>query len=170
MMYASAASPLHVILVLLFASAPSAVAAQSGITLAGGPAGWDLSGTGTGTTFALRWDRGLARFSTLGPLSVEAGLSWFQDGQTGQGAVDLLLPEAGLRIGLAGPLQLGVGAGWAIGLEDRSGDDVSLWAGLSADVGIGTDWFLRPELRIRSVDPWVGTIVDYSLGVRRLFR
>lgn len=138
MVYASAASLLHVILFLLVVSAPSSVAAQSGITLAGGPAGWDLSGTGTGTTFALRWDRGLARIPALGPLSVEVGVGWFQDGQTGQGAVDLLLPEAGLRIGLASPLQLGVGA-------------------------------LRPELRIRNVDPWV-TIVDYSLGVRRLFR
>lgn len=116
---------------------------------------------------ALRWDRALTDPQPLGTLSVEAGLGWFQDGQKGQGAVDLLLPEAGLRVGLGGPFELGLGAGWAIGLEDRSGDDLTLWASLSADVGIGADWALRPELRVRSVDPWVGTIADFALGIRR---
>lgn len=149
---------------------PSAVAAQSGLTLSGGPASWDLSGTGTGSTLAFRWDRRLADPTGLGPVSLEAGLGWFQDGQVGQGAVDLLLPEAGLRIGLPGPLAVGLGAGWAIGLEDRSGDDLTLWAALGADVDIATDWSLRPEVRVRSVDPWVGTIADFALGLRRAIR
>lgn len=65
---------------------------------------------------------------------------------------------------------MGAGAGWAIGLEDRSGDDLALWAALAADVDIGGHWSIRPELRLRTVDPWAGTIVDYGLGLRRTFR
>ena len=169
-MHALVVSALHVLLLTSLLSIPSVVAAQSGLTLYGGPAGWDLSGTGTGTTVAFRWDRVLADPPVLGPFSAEVGLGWFQDGETGQGAVDLLLPEAGLRVGLPGPFDLGLGAGWAIGLEDRGGDDLTLWTALAANVSIGTHWSLRPELRLRSVDPWVGTIGDYALGVRRALR
>lgn len=155
---------------LLFLVSPAILAGQTSLTLSGGPASWDLSGTGTGTTVALRWDRGLTDDRSRGPVALEVGLAWFQDGQAGQGAVDLLLPEAGLRIGLPGPFDVGAGAGWAIGLEDRSGDDLALWAALAADVNIGGHWSIRPELRLRTVDPWAGTIVDYGLGLRRTFR
>ena len=161
---------LRLLVVGALVSTPAALTAQSGLSLYGGPASWDLSGVGTGTTVALRWDRTLVDLPGPGPLSIEAGLGWFQDGQKGQGAVDLLMPEAGLRIGLPGSFDLGVGAGWAIGLEDRNGDDLTLWAALAVDLGIGTDWSLRPELRVRSVDPWVGTIADYALGIRRVLR
>jgi len=146
---------------------PVSLGAQAGVTLAGGPASWDLSGTGTGTTLALRWDRAVTDPTGTAPLSLELGLGWFQDGQSGQGAVDLLLPEVGARVGLPGPLDLGAGVGWAIGLEDRNGDDLALWAALGADLPLGSGWSLRPELRARSIDPWVGAVTDYSLGVRR---
>lgn len=169
-MHTFAASSLRLLALISIFWTPSALAAQSGLTLSGGPASWDLSGTGTGTTVAFRWDRALAHPSAVGPLALEVGLGWFQDGATGQGAVDLLLPEAGLRIGLPGPLALGLGAGWAIGLEDRSGDDLTLWTALGADLPIANEWALRPEIRVRSVDPWVGTIADYSLGIRRALR
>lgn len=165
-----AVSTFRLLPLVIFLWMPSALAAQSGLTLSGGPASWDLSGTGTGSTVAVRWDRQLADPTGLGPVSLEAGLGWFQDGQVGQGAVDLLLPETGLRIELAGPFALGLGAGWAIGLEDRSGDDLTLWAALGADVAVARDWSLRPEVRVRSVDPWVGTIADFALGVRRALR
>ena len=146
---------------------PSALAAQGGLTLSGAIASWDLAGTGTGTTVAIRWDHRLADLSAPGPLSLELGLGWFQDGQAGQGAVDLLLPEAGLAVGLPGPFYLGVGAGWAIGLEDRNGDDLTLWSALGAQVPVAGVWSLRPEIRVRAVDPWVGTVADFALGVRR---
>ncbi len=149
---------------------PGAVAAQGGLTLSAGPASWDLSGTGTGTTVALRYDRAFAHPRSFGPVSFEVGVGWFQDGQKGQGAVDLLLPEGGVRVGLAGPLDLGVGAGWAIGMEDRSGDDPTLWAALGANLGLGGAWAVRPEIRLRAVDPWVGTVADFSLGIRRALR
>ena len=74
---------------------PSALAAQGGLTLSGAIASWDLAGTGTGTTVAIRWDHRLADLSAPGPLS------------------------------------------------------------------------LRPEIRVRAVDPWVGTVADFALGVRR---
>lgn len=154
----------------LLLTVPSSLSAQSGLTLSGGPASWDLSGTGTGTTVAVRWDRAVADPGPLGPLSLELGLGWFQDGQTGQGAADLLLPEAGVRVGLPGPLDLGAGVGLAVGMEDRSGDDLTLWASLGADLGFAPGWSLRPELRVRSVDPWVGTVADYGLGIRRALR
>ena len=73
-------------------------------------------------------------------------------------------------MGLVGPFALGLGAGWAIGLEDRTGDDLTVWAALGADFPLGADWSIRPEVRVRSVDPWVGTIADFALGVRRAFR
>ena len=166
-MHTRVVSAFGVLLLTSLLPLPSPLFAQSGLALYGGPASWDLSGVGTGTTVAVRWDRVVAHPSILAPLSLEAGLGWFQDGQTGQGAVDLLLPEVGLRAGLPGPFDVGLGAGLAVGLEDRSGDDLTLWAALAANVGLGTDWSLRPELRVRSVDPWVGTIADYAVGVRR---
>lgn len=162
-------STLGIVICALLSATPPGAAAQSGLALYGGPAHWDLSGVGTGTTVAVRWDRALIDAPGL-PLSLEVGLGWFQDGQAGQGAVDLLLPEAGVRLGLPGPFDLGAGAGVAIGLEDRNGDDLTLWTGVAAEVGIARAWSLRPELRVRSVDPWVGTIADFALGIRRTFR
>ena len=149
---------------------PAALSAQAGLTVSGGVASWDLSGTGTGTTVAVRWDQRLAEPSSLGPVWLDIGLGWFQDGQAGQGAVDLLLPEAGLGVGLPGPFYLGLGAGWAIGLEDRNGDDLTVWSALGAQVPVARGWSLRPEIRARSVDPWVGTVTDFALGVRRALR
>ena len=169
-MNTATARVLGLITLVWLLSMPSSLAAQSGLTLSAGPASWDLSGTGTGTTVAIRWDRDLAHPLVFGSLAFEAGLGWFQDGQTGQGAVDLLLPEVGVRMGLVGPFALGLGVGWAIGLEDRSGDDLTVWAALGADFPVGADWSIRPEVRVRSVDPWVGTIADYAFGVRRSFR
>ena len=166
-MHPRVASALRILPLALLLVAPSGLAAQGGLTLASSLASWDLSGVGTGTTLAFRWDRVLADPPALGPLSIEAGLGWFQDGRNGQGAVDLLLVEAGVRFALPGPFHLGLGPGWAIGLEDRSGDDLTLWAALAADLGVGADWSLRPELGVRSVDPWAVTIVDCGLRLRR---
>lgn len=161
---------LHVLSLIVLLSLPPALSGQSGVTLSGGPASWDLSGTGTGTTLALRWDRDLTAPATPGPIALDVGIGWFQDGQEGQGAVDLLLPEVGVRVGLPGPFAVGLGAGYAIGLEDRTGDDLTLWAALGADFPFSPGWSFRPELRVRSVDPWVGTVADYSVGIRRALR
>ena len=33
------------------------------------------------------------------------------------------------------------------------------------DLSMGRRWVVRPEVRVRAVDPWAGTIADLAVGV-----
>lgn len=145
----------------LLTGAPG-VAAQ-GVTVAGGASGYDLSGTGTSWVASVRVDGAL-----VPTLRWQAGVAAFRYEAQSDKQVTLILPEAGVEwhppLGLL-PLYLGAGAGY----DFESGgfeDEFTLHAALGLEMGVAPGVALRPELRVRAVDPWVGTMADFTLGVR----
>ena len=141
---------------------PSAASAQA-ISVGGGASSYDLSGTGTSWVAAARFD---------GPvwagLRWQAGLSVFRyETQSGED-VTLGLPEAGVEwhLPLARvPLYVGAGAGYS--LESGDADDApTLYGAVGLDLELARGWGVRPEVRVRIVDPWVGTMGDFTLAVR----
>ena len=144
----------------------TATAAQSRLSLGviGGASQYDLSGTGTAAFGGLRLD-----IESRGTRSLvfETGLHLFSYETQFDDRQDLWLPEISMqlqRLGQTVRPYLGVGAGYAFG----SGESA---ATLSASVGsrfrLADRWSLRGELRVRSVDPWVGTLADWGLGLSR---
>ena len=137
---------------------------QSTITAFGGPNRWDLSGTGDGWTAGLAGERPLA-----GPLAVELRVAYFTAPDADDDPYRALLPEVGLVLPVPGalPLRVAVGGGWSLGLGGWPEDDLTLFAALGLDLEVGSLWRVRPEVRVRAVDPWVGTISDFQVGIAR---
>lgn len=137
------------------------LAGQS-FTVAAGVSTYDLSGTGTEAVGSLRVDGPVAA-----GLRWQAGLGFFRyEAQFGDDRT-LFLPEAGLEWHPpVGGLPLYLGAGVGANLERGPGDnDATLYGAVGLDLGTG-DFSLRPEVRVRAVDPWVGTMADFTLGLR----
>ncbi|MEQ9398798.1 MAG: hypothetical protein RJQ04_06475 [Longimicrobiales bacterium] len=149
---------------LLAAAGPGAgaVAAQS-VTLAAGASSYDLAGTGTSWVASARVDGALAP-----TLRWQAGVGLFRYGSQADRKVTLIMPEAGVEwhppLPMV-PLYLGAGVGYAAQSAGQE-DDPTLYAALGLDARVAPMISLRPELRVRAVDPWVGTLADFSLGVR----
>jgi hypothetical protein len=142
---------------------PTGGAAQE-VTLSGGPAGYDLSGTGTSWAASARYGHTLR-----GPLSLEAGLSAFRYEGQSQVHVTYLMPEVGITA--RSPVWrtavlLTVGGGYAAVVESDAPGEPTLFAALALDLPAKGSMRIRPSLRVRVVDPWVGTIGEYNLGVR----
>jgi hypothetical protein len=153
-------------LLLLCAVAAPLDAQERMITVSAGPAQYDLSGTGTTPSAAVRAlfpiHRRFAIEPSIGWLSYESQAErrrtlWFLEGQ-------ILFQRSAGRVR---PF-LGVGSGYAW----EGGDDTNVGT-LSASVGalLGLDdaWGLRGELRIRAIDPWVGTTAEWGFGITRRF-
>lgn len=155
-----------VALVLASLLAPERGLAQDGtaFTVSGGAAPYDLSGTGTSWVAGAELSRSLAG----GVLVAEAGARLFAYKSQGGATITHLFPEAGLR--LQAPLDgirpyAGAGAGGSLTVRGRRDAEPTLHAVLGVLMRPGPDWCLRPEMRVRSVDPWVGTLADFTLGV-----
>lgn len=147
---------------LLTLSAP--LSAQT-VTLGAGVSPYDLSGTGTGVVASGRFVRELS-----GAFSFEVGGSIFRY-TTQAGNVDnLLLPELGVRVSAelgAARGYLAVGAGAHVTVVDRREAEPTVFAAMGLDVPLSGAWGLQPEVRFRSVDPWVGSMMDVTLALRR---
>jgi len=144
------------------------VPAQRAVALLAGVSQYDLSGTGTTPFGAVRFDLPVARAIILEP-----GLALLTyEPQFGE-RVTHVLPEVQLQVQRAASvfrpyLGAGMGASWA----GRSGEDeLDFTLAGSGGVRLVTQsaWVLRSELRVRVIDPWVGTTADWSLGVGRAF-
>ncbi len=147
----------------------SLVAAESAVgqlqlTLTGGPSEYDLAGTGWSGTGGVSLERPLTSWLRAG---VGSGVFWYRT--QGASRTLMLLPEAGITAQMQGavPLYLGAGVGHSIGLRGVQDDDPTLYAALGLSLPIGRRWIARPELRVRSVDPWTGTIAGYTVGITR---
>lgn len=143
---------------------PGGGAGAQEITVAAGAATYDLSGVGTSWTASARYGHRLA-----GRLYLEAGATLF--GYESQGADDriFLFPEVGLGAALpAGPVTflVSAGGGLSAALKGYGEAEATVHAALSVDVPAGGRAALRPGLRYRAVDPWAGTVFEYTLGVR----
>lgn len=147
---------------LAFGAAAERMAAQS-FTIAAGVSSYDLSGTGSEAVGSLRLDGPVAT-----GLRWQAGLGLFQyEPQFGDEST-LFLPEAGLEWHPPlGRVPLYIGAGVGANLETGPGEnEPTLYGAIGLDLGAGASATLRPELRVRAVDPWVGTMADVTLGLR----
>jgi len=161
-------SPFSWLLALVLSVATtSALPAQGGpaLTVVGGAAGYDLSGDGTS------WVAGAAlEFVPASAIVIEPGARVFRYGPQFGPEVTYLLPEmsvqAQLPLGAIRPY-LGGGAGGAFVVEGDASDELTLHAAVGARVRVDGRWSIRPELRLRSVDPWAGTLGDFTLGVTR---
>lgn len=157
------------LLVVMMVTAPAAAqeaADRPSLALVGGAWEYDLSGTGTS------WFAG-ARGSLPvgGPLVFEPGVTYARYGSQGGSDVNYLIPEAQLQIeslrGGARPF-LGIGAGPALGWSNGDSQiDLSLSVGAGVRFDVSPDWGARAELRVRSIDPWTGTVAEWTAGVSR---
>ena len=140
--------------------------ARQALSVAAGAAPYDLAGVGTSGTAAVRveWPLG-------GRAELQAGTSFFWYGVQGDDASAFLFPEAGLFVRPLGavPLRVGAGVGHSVAVDGRSQADPTLFAALGVDVEDRAGWAVRPEVRVRAVDPWAGTVAELTLGVRRRF-
>lgn len=139
------------------------LAAQTGVTLSGAVVPYDLSGTGVSAAGALRVDVPVRRM-----LFVQAGSAYFDYETQIDERVGLLIPEVGVVVRPATlPLYAAGGVGYAFGVRGNAGDDPTLWAAVGLQYGVADGWTVRPEARIRVVDPWVGSMVELSVGLQR---
>ncbi|MEZ4422519.1 MAG: hypothetical protein R3E98_03860 [Gemmatimonadota bacterium] len=139
------------------------LAAQTGVTLSGAVVPYDLSGTGVSASGALRVDVPVRRM-----LFVQAGAAYFNYETQADERVGLLIPEVGVVVRPSTlPLYVAGGLGYAVGVRGNAGDDPTLWAAVGLQYGVADGWTVRPEARIRVVDPWVGSMVELSVGLQR---
>ena len=144
--------------------APGAFAqADPGVTLLGGVSSYDLSGTGTTWVAGVEGD-----VSPLRHLGVAPAVLLFRYETQGGDNASFLFPELTVRFQV--PVDrfrpyLGAGLGAGLAVEGPEQDDLTLHAALGTFVRLAPSWALRPEFRVRSVDPWTGTTGDFTLGV-----
>ena len=138
------------------------------VGIVAGPTRYDLSGTGTTMTGGVRLDLNGYPF-----LVIELGLGYFHYRPQGGAGQTYLLPEISAQLqttfGAARPY-LGVGIGVA---EPSSGTITNNLQTLLATAGLRVDvdrhWILRGEARLRSVDPFKGSMLDLTAGIGRRF-
>ena len=144
---------------------PSILIGQSSfnVGLIGGVSQYDLSGTGTTGFGGIRVDI----VPSTEFLVLEVGLHYFSYHAPLASRQTLWFPEASIQIQMPGRIvrpYIGAGAGYAFG----SGESVpTLAASLGSRFRLSYQWLLRGELRVRSVDPWIGTTADWGLGISR---
>ena len=144
----------------------ASAAAQSALSASAGAASYDLSGVGTSATAAVRFELPVAP-----RLHAQIGTGFFWYGDQVESQVAMLLPEAGVlaRLPIGIPLYLGAGAGRTVGLKGQPEDDFTVFGAAGLEFEDRAGWAVRPELRVRAVDPWAGTIADFTVGIRRRF-
>ncbi|MGE0161268.1 MAG: hypothetical protein AB7T31_17870 [Gemmatimonadales bacterium] len=146
------------------AATPRPAEAQRFLTISGGPANYDLSGTGwSGTAGAYIEDFRRSWFA----LDYGVSLFWYRP-QIAERTV-MLLPEGG--VAFQGPryvpLRFALGGGYSLTASGDQPQSLTAYAALGLSVSLGANWRARPELRVRFVDPFHGVISGFTLGVSR---
>lgn len=143
----------------------SGVSAQTSATLSAGPAQYDLSGTGWSGTAALHVERPLGS-----GLRIEAGSGVFWYTTQGDNGVVMLLPEVGVtaQAPMPLPLYVGLGVGHSVVVSGEQSGEVVLYGTLGLSFPMLPGWALRPEVRLRIIDPWVGGVGGFTIGINRL--
>src|SRR6266540_1955684 len=138
------------------------------LAVVGGAWEYDLSGTGTSGFGGLRLELPIRRM-----LLIEPGLTYAHYSSQFDLGVSYLLPEIQAQIQVPGTWArpfLGGGVGlsyaWAGG---ASATDLSLSGSLGVRVRMAEMWSARAELRARSIDPFHGTVAEWTLGIARRF-
>ena len=150
----------------LLALTPHVVSAQTAISISGGLAQFDLSGTGDTPIIALRVDMPVNRY-----VIAEAGVAVMWPDQQFGDTTTLWIPELQMQLQRPGRLAPFVGVGFGGAFDMRDDDDggtqsditLSAAAGLRAQV---TRVFgLRVELRVRGIgDSFSGSVAEWTAG------
>lgn len=158
-------------LTLLGFSRPSEAQSSSGraVAVVGGMAQYDLSGTGTIGFMGTRIELPVGRFVIVEPaLTYSRYTPQFSDVAT-----SLLFPEVQLQAQMPTRLVrpfVGVGIGPAFAWDAGQSDtDLSLSGGAGARFRLSELWGARAELRVRAIDPFHGSIVEWTVGFARGF-
>lgn len=150
--------------VMFFAAGAGTFVAGQEVYVGGGAASYDLSGVGTSWVAAARYGHPLAA-----RISLEAGTTVFGYETQGADRRVFLMPEAGVTANLpAGPtvVHFSLGGGLSFAVKGNDETEPTLFAGLAVDLPGTGAVRLRPGVRYRAVDPWTGTVFEYTLGVR----
>lgn len=145
-------------------ASPASTAAQK-VVVGAGVSGYDLSGTGTTWVASARYEAPVG-----GPLALDIGATVLRYEPQGGGHLTYLIPEVGLHASAPlGPVTVSLGAGGGIAQSVEGPDDreATLFGTVGVEVPLGAGWSLRPEARLRAIDPWTGTTGDLTLGVAR---
>lgn len=154
---------------ILLAGAPADAGAQrtSALTVGGGAALYDLSGVGTS------WAAGAELSAPVGGLMLaEIGGRVFRYESRGRRHVTHLFPSAGLYLDAGGRdfrVYTGGGLGMSLVPEGPGGTELTLHAAGGFRIRIRPRWLVRPEIRVRSVDPWTGTTGEFTVGMTYRF-
>ena len=130
-----------------------------------GASSYDLSGTGTAPVIGIEIDVRLTSF-----LVVEPGLRFFRHNTRANRHDSYLFPEITIQLQVPTNLlspYLGAGAGMSAILEGRNRTDLTLHVAVGVHVQLASKWSVRPEARLRSVNPWGGNTFDLTLGISR---
>lgn len=146
----------------LASGASRGLVAQTYITISSGPAEYDLSGTGWSGTVGAHVERVVRPW-----LRTEGGIgSFWYESQSDESTL-MLIPEVGVAFQAppSFPLYLGLGVGHTLVLNGRETAEPTLHGALGLLLAPNEACLVRPEMRVRVVDPWVGTIAGFTLGV-----
>lgn len=153
----------------LVALGPAEAAAQrtTALTVGGGLAPYDLSGVGTSWVAA-------AEVSTPAGslLLAEVGSRVFRYESRAEEFVTHLFPSAGLYLDAGGRdfrVYSGGGVGTSVMAEGRGDTELTLHAATGFRIRIRPRWLVRPEIRVRSIDPWAGTTAEFTVGMTYRF-
>lgn len=150
---------------LLLAVGPDAADAQraTAVTAGGGAAPYDLVGVGTA------WVAGVELTAPAGELLLaEAGGRVLRYETRSREHVTHVFPSVGLYLDAGGRdvrFYAGGGAGASLVAEGPGDADLTLHGAGGFRVRIRPRWLVRPEMRVRSVDPWAGVTAEFTLGV-----
>ena len=158
------AIPAAAILALAPAAAPAQELPRAQVAFVAGPTQYDLSGVGWTQSYAVRVPVAVRPW-----LTVEPGLSYFDYRSQFGVDVSYLIPETQLQLtpfeGRFRPY-LGGGVGLASAFSDADFDaSLSLSAALGLRVDLLRGLGVVGELRVRSIDPWVGAGGEWGIGV-----
>lgn len=134
------------------------------VTVSAGIAEYDLSGTGTTGVGALTLSIPLFSFLTIDP---SVGFLRYEPQLSGS-STTFLLPEVSARLQAPGDRlnpYLALGGGMAAVVGGNGDSDFTLHAALGTYLWFNQSWAIRPEARIRGIDPFVGTTADVTLGL-----
>jgi outer membrane protein with beta-barrel domain len=146
----------------------TSVGQDRALGVVGGAWQYDLSGTGTSGFGGLRLELPVAQLFVIEP-----GLTYARYSSQFGPSVNYLIPELQAQIQVPGSTVrpfLGGGIGlahaWA---EGDHASDLSLSAGIGTRIRLATLWSARAELRVRSIDPFHGTVAEWTAGIARRF-
>lgn len=136
------------------------------VSLVAGPSSYQLSGSGTTFTAAVRFDLPVGHLFV-----VEPGIGYFQYRTAFKQSIKYLLPEVGLQFQpVRGPVRpyLGVGAGFSEYLTGPGSSPGTVHAAAGVRAWLSRSYGLRAEVRVRGLDPFSGQrMTDFTIGLSK---